>query len=1501
MRHGWLETVLALFLASTTAWSAAAPDWLEDPASSKWLTCGGAAAVAESAGLALGDAGKEGQAQPGTFGGQPGARSLRADGAAGYFYVKTTEPWDAFAAWLGPDRDIVLVLRYFDGAAGSVTVSYDSSDARVKNDPYPPGVWRRPDDWPKGLTLTGAGTWKTAQVRLPFACLSKRLHGSDLRLDPSTPAFALGGVALTRVAKGANPALLVRQELRVQSAEGLVSYGAGACFAGTFAQHADEPLAMEAELATRLTLQEGHGLGVAPDASGGYAHYIDSAAWEFTLKTPGRYTVWQRAAFPWGGNWNHTECMDGAGGVWVQDWNGQPPAGWVWVKAGTYELTAGPHAFSLSYHGGARLDVVVLSRDAAQAPDLAALHSSYAGPRTGRVTTVPVQPFDVARWGAVRLDVPGGGAGTVTVEVSRDAGASWQPFAPAAGLADRTARGGGGDSLQFRLSFAGAEGAAPPFFAGGLVTYEAGSANTRVIENSRLRLELDAYGLKQLFDKRSGLPLSAAAPAHAALATLLLKKPGPAAAFSEDLYAGVLDDVGMDTADPERPVLRLPYRLASGLRATVVVRLLPEGESEWRLEIANPTPFEVAEIRFPVLTGVRLGESAADDWVFLAKCWGQVWQNPAAGGPVRTHWGPSMRWSALWDERAGLYLGIEDDRLDDCAFALGADGSGGVTLAPHQRILVPPGGQWTSAVYRLAATTPDWHAAADLYRRYVARALQPPQPPPYLTWLVDAWTTQNSNAASTAGWDMIEPTPGVLLMAANRQMTDGADAAYCGLYPYPAPAWGSLREFSQKLGVRRALGGLYTPYHNFHLWAPGYGHYPRIGTFPKTRLPKDVPVPDNAWYAAAATYSYDGSYARLETDPFAQLDMAMGSRAWRDWLRDWTARYLDYGADGMYYDQFNMVYANGRLYPDYPDTYGCWTRATLDTIRRMREDGRRANPCYTSSGEVCNDVYGQYLDLHMTSGVFNRLEFYRYCNPEQLLIDGGWNGGLAAAFGGQERMRFIWQVGARFEGAPQDARLLELRRAVKSLLYAARFMDTVGLNVRGPDGRPLAPEYTTSHAQNAPVRGVIGRWFLYTRGPARGAVVNFINAVSGDAPDKPATPLRGARATLDTTAFGPVVAAWAWSLDGRVLPVAGTQKDNTYTFPVPEAECSSVVLSGGLAPVVQWEGPAAVTGGAAARFTVRLTNVNAEPLAGVARLRLPAKWRVPDPVAFGPVAPGGTLEFAVPFTVPEKAVLGRHDLWCELRSPPGYEFDAYALATVSPPVVGDFRGSPGSYHVWLRNLSDDALGGKLACAVPAGLKVIGPSEFALPPQAEIRLPVEVRGQEALRAIAEMTATVKVGRQRLELVRAVIPAIPNGDFESDAAGDGKPDWWMCRKKGDEWSYERLHLADGAHGGRACLRLDPPQAGEEFVCAYPVHSVLAPNTRYRVSVWIRSASATGVYANTSAGRLGDGKTGPEWREFSGEFTSGPGGGSFSRLLYNASAEPAFFDDLTVEEVR
>jgi len=525
----------------------------------------------------------------------------------------------------------------------------------------------------------------------------------------------------------------------------------------------------------------------------------------------------------------------------------------------------------------------------------------------------------------------------------------------------------------------------------------------------------------------------------------------------------------------------------------------------------------------------------------------------------------------------------------------------------------------------------------------------------------------------------------------------------------------------------------------------------------------------------------------------------------------------------------------------------------------------------------------------MTSGVFNRLEFFRYCNPDQLIIDGAWNGGLGAAFGGHERTRFIWQVGARFDHFPKDTRLLALRRAVKSLLYDAQFMDTVGLTITA-GGKPLLPDYTyVGVSQNAPFRGTIGRWFRYAKDGQRGAVVNVINV-----------PVRkDAVVTLDVKDVGPIAASYAWTLDGRILPVRGTQRGDRYTFPIPASECSSVVLANALAPVVRWEIDPAITPGAGRRLKLTLTNVNATPLSGTARLRLPAGWAMPAAVSFGPVASGSTLTFALTVAVPAGAKTGRHDVWCDLTTPGG-NFSTYSFVVVNPPVLVDFRGNPGNYHLWLRNLSGASVSGTVNVTAPPPLTAHASESVAIPPAAEFALPVTVSGQSQLTEIAEMSAQVTLAGQRQVLVRAVFPAVPNGHFETDSAGDRKPDWWMCRKVKDRWAYGRMRLADGAHSGQYCLQLDAPVDEETFTCAYPVHSVVKTGTRYRVSVWIKAASNDGVYANLLGRHLGKGKTGPEWRQFTAEVTTGAKTTGLYRTLYNSSAAPAYFDDLVITEL-
>ena len=225
----------------------------------------------------------------------------------------------------------------------------------------------------------------------------------------------------------------------------------------------------------------------------------------------------------------------------------------------------------------------------------------------------------------------------------------------------------------------------------------------------------------------------------------------------------------------------------------------------------------------------------------------------------------------------------------------------------------------------------------------------------------------------------------------------------------------------------------------------------------------------------------------------------------------------------------------------------------------------------------------------MTSGVWNRHDFFLYCLPHQLTADGNNNGGLSSdVAGGLDRLRFIWQVGSRFDGNLPNTHgkgeerlrhLLALRRAVKSQLYNATFRDTVGLTVRDAAGKRLLPEYPCKLGkwQNAPVKGTIGRWFVVDQDGQRGAIVNLINAPVQ----------KGATCAISTKEFGPVASALAVTFEGTWLPVTGRQGGDVYTFPIAESECSSVILCGRLAPLVEWEIEPACAPGVTAQADAR--------------------------------------------------------------------------------------------------------------------------------------------------------------------------------------------------------------------------------------------------------------------------------------------------------------------------
>lgn len=1291
----------------------------------------------------------------------------------------------------------------------------------------------------------------------------------------------------------------ITQPLAFERASDMVICGDGARFAGFFQQHADEPIVMEAELATHLEAKSTQSLALSAETSGGsYIRDIKSVGWDFHVARAGSYTVWERFFFSVDGSWNHQQKLDADARTFDYGKHG-PDEGWQWIKCGKYDLEKGKHRLQVTFGGPERIDVVVLSSSDTP-PDNLNLTSSYSGPGKGELWTNPIRPLDVAKWKEAHFR-PGSSA---ECDYSSDDGRSWKPFTHTA-LEEIAVAGSGKDSIQFHLKVSQLPGSSGTI-SGGSISYLPGPNSSIVLENNRSRIELNGFGIRSIYDKKSGNQVCQSGTVENSLIILSTKKVGPSPIEALDLHHAALKESGV-SREGEIITGKLDYRFSNGIHLEVRIQLLANGQTEWKCTVDNQSDLEIAEINFPRVNGIQLGEQSNDDWIFVPKVHGQVYQNPAVLPTGPTYWGPAMRWSMLWDPSQGFYLGIEDQRIDDCGFRFESDGSR-VTLSPVQRILAKPKTRWESATYRTALTGGDWHEGADIYREFVAGKLNKCDRPEHVRWLFDGWCSADANNFPSRGWDSIQQSAyglGFYYMSAWRAMLDGADNTYCGLYPYPCLTWGSVREYVQALDALKARGAMYSTYHNTHLWVSGYGHHPRVLSFPKSLLPKDAPVPDDAWYLRNAAYNYDGTCNEQVTDYAEWVDMAMQSKGWRDWLAYWTGRYLDWGCDGMYYDQFNIVYFSGKLYPGY-DTYGSWTRATLDLISSLKAESRAKNPWFTSTGESCIDTLGQFLDLHMTSGSFNRLEFFSYCNPDQLLLEGGCNGGTSARYDGVNRHRFTWQIGARFDNIAGDlmgrtpeehhqwaTSILALRKEVKSMLYESQFRDTVGLTVRDQAGRLLEPEYRMLEGgdQAAPHAGVYGRWFRFSKEDQSGAVINFIN-----------DPVRkDAVALFSTKEIGPVISALAFTLDGRRMPVEGRQEGDSYTFAIPDAELSSVVLaSTPLRPLVTWEIDPVCTPGIEQELKVSLVNLNPTPLSGSIALKLPQGWKE-ESIQFSDLKAGDKTEVRLPVAIPKTAAKGRTDIRARISTPNG-NFTTYNFIMINDPVLAEFRGSPGSYHLWLKNLGTVPVSGIISYSAPRPLTIQGGKEFSVPARQEVTLPVEIRGNEELDKGAEVTVDIQSSVKLFQLVRHVFPAIPNGNFESDSAGDQKPDWWMARSSGEKWAYESIHLAGEAHSGKYCLKLDPPKDGNTFNCAFPEMGALVPGKKYRFSAWIKAKSSEQVYLSIPgvSAQLGAGETSDEWKQFQVEFVAPPDFGGRNRWAHNFSSEPAYFDDFRIERL-
>ena len=1411
------------------------------------------------------------------------------------------------------------------GYRGAISVPYDSSDDRAFGDPNHTGVWK-----PSKFTLEGQTSWITVTLEWPDGRFAGNCNGYDFRIElPGELSVVLGSAKIEELTPLAMPLRPVRLPMAALLNENVTSSGGMLRLAGYSKQVPGQPIVINAIDAKTVTLFGGNEVGIegAP-AGGAFIHFVDRAEWAFEVTTAGSYQLWERAWFPVRG-YNHDENVDGKQNFNIIDTVSDTPLNqWVWVKAGKYELAGGKHTFSMAYNGGARLDRLIFLPVGLNSPSEEGHQvSPFISAGKTVVITSDAQPIDVKHWinmnGSVVLR-----GGTVTTELSFDAGKSWHPILLDQPLSAEL-QSAGGKTARARITLStGSDGVSP--LSGGLaITYMPGPKDRILLANDKMEIAFGPAGVSGLRAIKQGTTILESA--QNALFRLQVKAPGKAAphwiASTEAAVLGRVMDVASKT-------LTQRYHFSNGISVTCRTRL-QGADSRWELNIDNQSTLEVVLAEYPMLQNVRVGADYRDDTLMMPACWRQLIRNPveaqfSQGQGIRDL---AMHWAYLYDDKAGLYIGDHNWPVNDLSIWATRHSVNSLQFGLAREFGVLPGKSRNSDNYVVAVRPGgNWHNGADVYRKWANTVIKT-RPMPAWTQRMDAWFNFDSNVLPSHGFSYLAPVLDRALdrgmgyyMGSNRGQIDGP-IEYVGMWPVYCPAWGNLQELKDMHRELRDSGGHANWYMNWQLTSPKrVVDTPRIaGIIPKSWVEHPAMWPDYAWYKNT---SFRG-YTYPETPDLGstrdELLQCVTSPDWQAHQLDGARLWSMYGADGMYYDQISVNNPVCSIDPNYNSTgdYGTWTRTSSQTLAKITRELSTMNPHFITSGELANDVIGQNLTFHMTSGVYNHIELLRYCMPDQGILDGGWNSGINDSTGGAERWRYIWMTGARFEGltdTPYNTQLLALRRKVRAILYTAQPMDTVGiilsmnkkilpnpppsaglsamgLVANGMNTGGTVKSFAQTGVELAVVKGPQATWFLLAQ-PNRGAIVNIIQDKSADGAALPLT------VSVPTASFGQVKAAWALNLDGLLAQIKGQNAAGRYTFSLPgKYKAVSVLLVNSLGPIIEdVDLPFAAAPGSRMSGKALVTNYSSQTITGSLNWSLPSGWTAS--ITNLSLAPGMSRSIPVVLHISSSAVMNkRYDMTLSAKAGDGGIATLPHWITVGSPLwVRLFRESDSHVTATVFNRSDKAQAGNLVLSQQGGVQVgVSSIPFLVAPWSQAKISLPISGMEKLNAPAHLIADAKVnGKVLTQRSLMLYPPVSNGGFEDDAVGDSHPDWWLTATEQDTTEYNLLGTIDYTNPfkGKGCLRLAPNPSGK-FLRSSPFVTFLDKG-RYHIQCAIRkTAPGDDVVVQFADQRLTTEKAG-EWVVVEKEFEFNGNFWGFGIQLINRSRNSVWFDELRIEKI-
>jgi hypothetical protein len=624
----------------------------------------------------------------------------------------------------------------------------------------------------------------------------------------------------------------------------------------------------------------------------------------------------------------------------------------------------------------------------------------------------------------------------------------------------------------------------------------------RVLGNKHIRLTFDGAtgAILGILASRLGLDARATVPAAPIFSVDTVSFAKHARFYqSGDVTTTDADATALEAIEVEqvpagqRLVAR--YKLPSGVTAALTATLPRDAAVvNLQLYVENPATLHPSQavrlprVAFPVINGLRIGETTDDDRLATGWIQGELVENPVTSMRWRRKVPYPGRacvpWQDLFDDSGGVFVNPLTDGHTQLEVISVAE-NGLMTAAHDWWPLLEPGESWTSPVVELGVHDGAWYTVADRFRDWSLENTPPRAQPDWLAEC-DGWTGAGGESYRFHELPAMLKTAqsyGLFYLQLWAQMILGG--AYYS-YFYPNPKLGTEAELTDAIAEIHERGGKIGFYSNAICFdasidrntalrdqldkyglEPGQGTVPALPRFYEEVADHIFMGPSGAYGRATAAghslYGYQDGYWAM--DP--------GSAWWGDYLAGWIKRWHEqYGADIWYLDSFpvpgyGLGPASYSLNQPRPQSLSA---GQIKLLKRIRQDF--TGPMLYE-GVACaalmpytNWVLG--TELSFGAGINGRPEIFCYSFGDVHPVFSGtcnrWTGiskiwpDLGDKPKHEDALNLVFLNGERFDVlnlhliepdsdyAVHVRQLLALRRAVRDVVYRGRFMDQRGLS-----------------------------------------------------------------------------------------------------------------------------------------------------------------------------------------------------------------------------------------------------------------------------------------------------------------------------------------------------------------------------------------------------------------------------------------------------------------------